>query len=164
MKELTYKDLPRIEFPVFALPSDNLFVQDGLLFHNNAVVDDKNQIGENLGARRIQTPHQILKLRTCCEDISQLIDNRAPAYIDYSGYVFTYRKTKYQRVIYHRILSVIPKDFACILKLSKVNFPVIVKRPPPHGKEWVGMLYFNNKPWLAYEYSDYRCAPRRRMI
>lgn len=164
MDELTYHNLERIHFPVFALPTDNVFTQDGLLYHNNLVVDDKNQIGENLGARRIQTPHQTLKLRNCCEEISQLLDNRAPAYIDYSGYVFSYRKTKYVRIIYHKILNVIPKDVLTILKLSRVNFPVIVKRPPPAGKDWVGMLYFNGRPWLAYEYSESYCIPRRRMI
>lgn len=161
---INYKHFKLINFPIYALPSSNLDVQDGLLRLENLVIDDRNQIGKSLGARRLQTFHQLLELRRCYEDIPALIRAKDRVFVDSKGYCFIYEKTKFCKLVYHKILKVAQKDIVTVLKVSHVSFPVVVKRPPPLGKTWVAMLYFNNKPWLPYEYSEERCTTKRRKI
>ena len=49
---LTYKDLNKIEFPVYKIGSGDWTRADGLLFIDDQLVDDTNQDGETLGVRR----------------------------------------------------------------------------------------------------------------
>lgn len=161
---ITYENLNLINFPIYALPSDDLEVTDGLLRYGSLVVDDRNQIGETIGARRLQTPHMLLPLRRCYEEIAALLAAKDRVFVDSKGYCFIYERTKFSRIVFHKILKIIPKDIITVLKVSNVSFPVVVRRPPPAGKTWVGMLYFNNKPWLPYEYAETQCATRRRKI
>jgi len=53
---LTYSKLNKIKFPIYEMPSDNWSKADGLLFLDDKIVDDKNQSGDTLGLRRLQTP------------------------------------------------------------------------------------------------------------
>ena len=53
-----FRGIPKITFPVFLLDSGNWEEYDGLLFLDNMILDDKNQQGKTLGARRVQTPHR----------------------------------------------------------------------------------------------------------
>ena len=57
---ITYRDIEKITFPVFNLPNGNWQLLDGLLFLDDLILDDKNMQGNNLGIRRIQTPHENL--------------------------------------------------------------------------------------------------------
>lgn len=162
---ITYKNLNLINFPIYGLPSDDLEVTDGLLRIGSLVVDDRNQIGETLGARRLQTPHMLLPLRRCYEETAALLSATAHrVFVDSKGYCFIYQRTKLCQIVYHKVLKVIPKDIITVLKVSNVSFPVVVQRPPPPGKNWVGMLYFNRKPWIPYEYAEEKCATKRRKI
>jgi hypothetical protein len=128
------------------------------------VIDDRNQIGDSLGKRRLQTPHQLYTLKFCYIDKTDLVRAKHKTFVDSKGYVFIYAKTEYTNVVYHKILKVVPKDIITVLKLSNVSFPVVVNRPPPLGKSWVGMLYLNNRPWIPYEYSEERCTTMKRKI
>lgn len=161
---VTYKEFNLINFPIFALPSDNLEVIDGLLKCDNRIVDDRNQIGETLGIRRLQTPHKLLPLKKCYEDIPGLIRAKNRVFVDNKGYCFIYERTKFCTVTFHKIVKVSRKNIATVLKISGSNFPIIVKRPPPLGMDWVGMLNFNGLPWVPYEYSENFCTPFRKKI
>ena len=55
---IQYKSLNKIKFPVYVLPSGNWDRQDGLLFLDGKIVDDRNMSGDTLGVRRLQTPHK----------------------------------------------------------------------------------------------------------
>ena len=57
---IQYSSINKIRFPVYELPSGNWNRQDGLLFLDGQIVDDKNQAGDTLGLRRMQTPHKNL--------------------------------------------------------------------------------------------------------
>lgn len=161
---INYTQLKLINFPIYALPSDNLEVTDGLLRCDNRLVDDRNQIGKTLGIRRLQTSHKILPLRRCYEDISGLLRAKERVFVDSLGYCFIYERTKFCKVKSHKILKVTTRKLVTTLKVYGVSFPILVKRPPPKGKEFIGMLYFNNKPWLPYEYSETACADFKRKI
>ena len=56
-----FRSIPKITFPVFLLDSENWEEYDGILFLDNKVLDDRNQEGKTLGARRMQTPHKNLQ-------------------------------------------------------------------------------------------------------
>lgn len=161
---LTYKQFHLINFPIFALPSDNVHVTDGILFHENLVVDDRNQLGDTLGIRRLQTPHKLLRLRYIREDIGQLISSKKRVFVDNKGYCFIYERTKFCKIKSYKIVKATRKDVGTVLKVLGLNFPILVDRPPPPGKEWVGLVEFNGKPWLPYEYSEYYCTPFRKKI
>jgi hypothetical protein len=161
---LHYTQFGLINFPIFGLPSDDLDVTDGLLRLGHLVVDDRNQIGDSLGKRRLQTFHQLFKLHACYEDITGLIRAKHKVFVDNKGYCFIYEKTKFCKVKYHRIIKEGRKEVATVLKVSTIPFPVIVKRPPPLGKTWIGMLYLDNKPWIPYEYAETKCTTTRRKI
>ena len=161
---ITYKQLHLINFPIFGLYSKDIEVEDGLIYINDKLIDDSNQIGESVGKRRLQTPHKLGKLNRCYEDAAGLISSKHKAYVDSLGYFFSYEKTLYVPIVYYKILEVLQKDTASILKLNGISFPVYVKRPPPVGKSWVGMIYYEKTPWLPYEYSEYNCAKKRKKI
>lgn len=161
---INYTHFNLINFPIYALPSDDIHTQDGLLYCESGIVDDRNQIGDTLGARRLQTFHRILPLQKIHKDLTDLISSKHRVFVDYKGYCFIYERTKFCKVKFHKIVSVIKKDVGTILKVSGVRAPVVVKRPPPDGMDWVGLLYVNNNPWIPYEYSFKNCAPFRKKI
>jgi hypothetical protein len=161
---IDYNSLELLEFPVFKLPSNNIHQQDGLIYCDNAVIDDRNQIGDTLGKRRMQTFHKILPLKACYEDLQAFLHAKGPHFIDSKGRVFTYQKTLMTKVVYHKIEKVIYKEVATIIKAEGVNFPIIVKRPPRPGIEWIAMLYYKTRPWLPYTYSEEYCQSLRRKI
>ena len=144
--------------------SKDIRAEDGLIYVQEQLIDDSNQIGDTIGKRRLQTPHKPGRLKNCYEDAAGLISASNKSFVDNLGYFFSYEKTKFVHIVYHKILESIWKDTASILKLSEVTSPVYVKRPPPAGKEWVGMMYYDDTPWLPYEYSEYRCANKRKKI
>jgi hypothetical protein len=163
---INYKKLGLVNFPIFALPSDDIHGCDGLVrFGNNPIIDDLNQIGKTLGARRLQTPHKTYKLNRVIYDIPELLKApNAKAWIDNKGYIFIYERTKFVRVKCHKILAVNYKGTGSTLKIQGAVAPVLLKRPPPKGMPWVLMMHLNNNPWLPYEYSREYCTPFRRKI
>ena len=71
---ITYRTLGHVAFPAFPLPSSNWEEQDGLLFLENKLLDDKNMKGETLGRRRLQTPFKdLLPLKAAVTDFTGLI-------------------------------------------------------------------------------------------
>lgn len=161
---ITYKDLQRINFPVYGLKDFDLIVQDGLVLGGGCVVDDRNQIGETLGIRRLQTPHKTLPLRRSYKDVAAFLIAKDKYFIDSLGYCFIYQKTKYVKIKYHKILNTTVKDTYTTLRLDFVPFPIILQRPPPTGKTWVGLIYFDKTPWLPYEFSETKYADKRKKI
>ena len=53
---ITYNTIHNLEFPIFLLDSGNWELADGILFLDGQVLDDRNQSGATLGARRLQSP------------------------------------------------------------------------------------------------------------
>ena len=46
----------KIKFPIWVINSDNIWEQDGIVFIDEKVLDDRNQKGDTIGKRRLQTP------------------------------------------------------------------------------------------------------------
>jgi len=151
---ITYRDLARIKFPVYCLPSDNWQTVDGLLYVDNILVDDRNVPEPTLGRRRLKTPFRnLLPLKRSVSDIVGMMKQTNNAFIDSTGVPFLYQKTKIVPLKYHRIKKIIKKGVASVLHLHESKATFIIPRPPPEGTLWVGVLYLHSHPWQLYEYS-----------
>ena len=68
--------------------SDNFYVRDGLVLLNEKVIDDRNQSGDTLGKRRLQTPHKLVRLSKAYEEFFSKSGVTFSHYItiNYEGY------------------------------------------------------------------------------
>lgn len=162
--EMTYKTVSKIRFPVFILYSNDIIEQDGLVYCGHYVLDDKNQIGETLGSRRLQSPYRLFNLNGICSDFRAMITSKKSYFIDSNGMIFNYRKTRSCKVICHKIQKIHHRDTYTLLKISSYNPLILVDRPPPSECGWVNMLYIGRIPSLLYSYSVERSKPFRRII
>lgn len=163
---ITWKQLSNIQFPVFALPSSNWEEQDGLLYIDNQIVDDKNMPGKTIGMRRLQTPaKELYPLRgSIAAPISLIRQTRIKTFIDNVGTPFIYEKTTSSSLKYYKIRKIELKNVASVLWLNGVSFPFKVPRPPKDGLSWAGVLHVKEIPWLLYEYSETKKADTRRKV
>ena len=93
---ITYKDIRLVTFPVYALPSGNWYGQDGLLFLDDKILDDKNMKGANLGIRRLQTPHKNLyPIKYKIHELIGIIKSGKKHFIDSKGRPFEYEKVDF---------------------------------------------------------------------
>jgi len=155
--------LRSITFPIYAVRNEDFYLRDGLILLNEKVIDDRNQPGDTLGKRRLQTPHPLLKLGKCCEEFINLLKSKDRIHIDTKGNIFSYEKTKWTKTKSIRIKRKEVVETHTRLWLQGVNFPFL-ERSPPHGKDWANVLYFNKRPWIIYSFSEEREKDFRRKI
>lgn len=162
---ITYRDIEKITFPVFNLPNGNWQLLDGLLFLDDLILDDKNMRGNNLGIRRIQTPHEnLFILKKSLNSHIGIIKSRDKHFIDYKGSAFIYEKTKVCPIKYHNIRKITKKGVASVLHLNGIKTGFIVPRPPPSDCTWAGVLYIYNMPWMLYDYASERLKNSRKKV
>jgi hypothetical protein len=160
-----FRSIPKITFPVFLLDSENWEEYDGILFLDNKVLDDRNQEGKTLGARRMQTPHKNLQeLKYMVEYPNGLLKQRTKYFIDNSGRPFIYEKTTMLPLKYLKISKVELKDTATLIRVKGYNTPFTVPRPPEVGFTWAGILHVQGLPWMLYEYSETKLKDTRRKV
>ena len=160
-----FRSIPKITFPVFLLDSENWEEYDGILFLDNKVLDDRNQEGKTLGARRMQTPHKNLQeLKYMVEYPNGLLKQRTKYFIDNSGRPFIYEKTTMLPLKYLKISKVELKDTATLIRVKGHNAPFTVPRPPEVGFTWAGILHVQGLPWMLYEYSETKLKDTRRKV
>jgi len=161
---ITYKDVPRVTFPVFKLPSSNWYREDGLLFVDDKIVDDCNMHGATIGIRRMQSHMDLMPLKKSIDTHLGMIKQKENTYIDTAGNPFIYEKTEFAQLRYLRIKRIDYKTKACLLWLYDCSFPFTIPRPPETGYTWAGILHIKNYPWLLYEYSKEKIKDTRRKI
>ena len=162
---IQYKNVNKLRFPVYILPSGNWDRQDGLLFLDGQIVDDRNMTGDTLGLRRLQTPHKSLySLRQQVEDFRGVIKSNEKHFIDTNGIPFIYEKTEFCKLKYYRIKSIVQKDTVSLLKLHGVRQPFVIPRPPASDMRYAGVLHYGTLPWVLYEYSEDRREDTRRKV
>ena len=161
---ITYKDVPRVTFPVFKIPSNNWHREDGLLFVDDKIVDDCNMCGTSLGIRRMQTSHDLMPLRRSLDTHVGIIKQKETTYIDNAGNAFIYEKTVWCKLKYYSIRKVEQKEVACVLYLNGVKAPFTIPRPPHSDMLWAGLLHLYDMPWLLYEYSETKVKDTRRKV
>lgn len=165
LPEITYRQIRNVEFPVFALPKGELYFKDGLLTINDAVIDDKNMSGKSLGMRRLQTEHKLKRLNRSIADLESLIASGYNTFIDSSGRIFKYNKTKYLKVKYHKINNIELCENFSKLYVYGIDNAFILQRPPQDGEEWAGILYIDDKyPWSLYKLSTNKLPEHKKKV
>lgn len=162
---IQYKNINKVRFPVYEMPSGNWSRQDGLLFLDSYIVDDKNMPGDTLGIRRIQTPHKNLcTLNKQLDNFRALIKSNSKYFIDTNGAPFIYEKTEFCKLKYYKIKSVRQKSSASLLYLWGVKNPFVIPRPPATEMQYAGVLHYGSLPWVLYEYSEEQLKDTRRKV
>lgn len=145
-------DLSKVQFPIFAIHTDNVELIDGILWIEDEVLDDRNMPGATLGIRRLQTPMKSLySLRLMLSDQVSVFKRIGKFYIDYLGRPFIYEKRRNVQLKYHRIRKQEKKEVATVLWVNNIPFPFTLTRPLQPEQKWAGILYDRGLPWLLYE-------------
>ena len=148
-------NLNEIRWPIYVLHSDEIEEQDGLLFCDTQIVDDKNMTGDSLGLRRLQTPHKNLyRLKVMIETFTDFVHHKGQFYIDSNGKFFRWVKKQSCSVISHKIIKIEKRDIATLVWCKDIPFPFIVKRPPSALMKYASILYMNKKPAILYSLSE----------
>ncbi len=161
---ITYKDVRRVTFPVFKLPSSNWYRTDGLLFVDEQIVDDCNMPGNTLGLRRLQTPHDVMPLKKSLNTHVGILKQKDSTFIDNAGNTFIYEKTLWCKLIYYSIREIKLKKTASVLFLNGVKAPFTIPRPPHSDMLWAGLLHLYDLPWMLYEYSENKSKDTKRKV
>ena len=162
---IQYKGINKIKFPVYELSNSNWERIDGLLFLDGKILDDKNQIGDTLGLRRLQTPHKnIMPLKSQIDTFRGVIKSNCKHFIDTNGIPFIYEKTEFCKLKYYKIKNIVQKDTCSLLKLDKVKNSFIIPRPPHIDMKYAGVLHYNGLPWVLYDYAEEKLKDTRRKI
>jgi hypothetical protein len=161
---LNFRQINRtIKFPIYELPSEDIYSSDGLLFLNGKVLDDRNQPGKTLGERRLLTPHQKALLSKSYPTFIDLVQSRHALFIDSSGVPFRYDRNKMCTVESRRIKKKVSKGTYTLLYVDKVNNLYYMSRYPA-AEEWAQILYLDQRPWLLYSVSEAELKTFRRVI
>ena len=148
---MNFNQISSIEFPVYVLHTDEVEEQDGLLFCDTQIVDDKNMKGKTLGQRRLQTPHKnIYPLRFMIENIRGLVKHRGKFFIDSHGKFFRYIKNMKIDIKYKKVRKVEKKEVATLIWVEGIPFPFEEKRP--NTSPYVGIAYIQNRPSFIYDF------------
>lgn len=162
---VTYRKISKVKFPVYILDSSNWHEQDGLLFIDNRLLDDKNMPGNTLGKRRLQTPFRELHpLKASLGSLLGIIKQTKKTFIDTEGTPFIYEKTENCSLKYYKIRKIEQKESASVLWVKGLSFPFKIPRPPINGLQWAGILHRKGIPWMLYEYSDCKKSDTRRKV
>lgn len=162
---ISYKNINKVRFPVYILPSGNWGRQDGLLFIDGVIVDDRNMAGDTLGVRRLQSPHKnFYSLNKQIDNFRGILKSKENHFIDTNGTPFTYEKTEFCTLKYYKIKSVKQKETVSLLTLIGVKQPFVIPRPPASEMRYAGVLHYKNLPWVLYEYSEDRREDTRRKV
>lgn len=162
---IQYKSINKIKFPVYELPSSNWERLDGLLFLDKQVVDDMNQRGDTLGARRLQTPHKnLLPLKAQIDTFRGILKSDHKYFIDTNGFCFIYEKTEFCKLKYFKIKDIVQRETCSLLKLDGVKNPFVIPRPPAMDIGYAGVILWNNLPWVLYDYAEEKLKDTRRKV
>jgi len=162
---ITFRDFKLIQFPAFLLKSGNWDMQDGLLFCDGKLLDDTNQEGATLGARRMQTHFKDkYELKNAVTAANGILKQKTPYFIDNKGKTFIYEKTRYLSLKYHKITKVVRKNVASLVWVKGHNAAFTVARPPDANMQWAGILHLHGVPWMLYEYSETKLKDTRRKV
>lgn len=148
-----FKDIKTIRFPVYALPSTDWYMQDGVLFIDSGkVLDDRNMPGNTFGIRRIQSGRQDLcKLKRGYTDFHSMLVSKKKAFIDSNGVPFVYKRTVNSPLIHHMIKKIEPKGDCTLLWFNSINHPMTIPRPPYGDARYARILYYKGFPWMIYD-------------
>lgn len=152
-----------IKFPVHELPSEDIYSSDGLLFINGKVLDDRNQVGNTLGERRLKTSHEKARISKSHTTFVDLIKTPHSFFIDSKGVPFRYERTTLCPIVSRRIKKKLSRGTHTLIFVDKIN-NLFHLSSYPRAEEWAQVLYLDKFPWLLYSISETELKDFRKRI
>lgn len=167
---LKIKDFSDINFPIFTITPSYKRIWDefNVKYIETAsgvyILDNMNLSGETLGERRLQIKHGSRYIpRKAYYSITQLIKSNNKTYIDNTGRVFTYRKTRNVPLKYYKVMDVVSTEGGCILSFKGVNFKLRTNCREAYDVHYVGLLS-TDIGYILYDVSDMKKRDTTRKI
>lgn len=140
-----------IKFPLYLVRGFNRkFEENGYTcletYYDRYVLDNTSLEGD-YASRRIRLladnnkPYKLYKLKYSINTLSQAINSRNKTFIDEDGQLFTLKKTKFNRVIYKKVVSsvrIFNGKFQCYV--TGIPTPFITKEP----YNILALVHYNN--------------------
>lgn len=167
--------LTDITFPIFPIRSGKLYIKDGIDYINTGKsvwqVDNKNLMGKTLVGRRFGIPRkERYPLTLSIFNISQLLNyKKGTRFIDSLGNIFKYKKTRMEKLEYHKILGKrqVEDNWALFTEAYAHPFYVtkgLFNRVYEYGENiYVGLLGYHGGH-LVYDLSTTKHKTTRRKV
>ena len=134
------------------------------------VVDDKNQPGDSLSRRRLHMMAQGVLLKKISRAVFFLADLIKIAtantwFIDASGTVFNYKKTKAYPLIFRKVTKVIPiKTGGVVIEVEGISNRFKAMYAPTENERYAGILIYEKASPLFYGFFDKQYDKTRRNL
>lgn len=175
--------MSQVSFPVFRLNSKKPLESNGVLYYSNSyinqdtgkietfikIIDNRNEPGDTLAARRLKMLEQqapMYPLRTSIYYLGDFIKLAKSNYwfIDSSGKIFTYKKTISAKLVFKRILQVLPsKATGSIIEVDGIAERFKTLFIPDKHLKYAGILQYKHVN-ILYGIYDKQYTATRRMI
>jgi len=167
---LSNRDFSDIEFPIFSITSsykriwDELNVKYIQTESGTYILDNMNLPGETLGERRLHIKTGLRYIpRKAYYNITQLIKSNNKTYIDSTGCVFTYKKTRMVPLKYYKVMDVVSTEEGCTLLIKGINFKIRMNCREAYNINYVGVLE-TDMGYILYDTSETKLKDTRRKI
>ena len=158
------KDFSDINFPVFTITASYIKIWDEFNIKyiqtqsGTYILDNKNLSGDTLGERRLKITTGLRYIpRKAYYNITQLIKSKTKTYIDNTGCVFTYKKTRTVPLKYYKVMDVVSTEEGCILSFKNVNFRLRTNCREAYEIIYIGLL-ITSMGYILYE----TCEEKKR--
>lgn len=153
-------ELSEIEFPVYGITNTyrKIWSDLNVLYietnYGIFILDNKNIPGNTLGKRRIKlNAENKYKFRKTYYNIEQFLHSKYTKFIDNTGKLFSWKKSKYVPLTYHKIKKVVEYDGQCIIYPEGINFTQKVNCRRAYFTNYIGVLH-TDMGYILYEYTD----------
>jgi hypothetical protein len=167
---LSSKSLMDIEFPIFTITPSYKRIWDEFNItyieteSGTYILDNKNLEGNTLGERRLKIKTGLRYIpRKAYYNITQLIKSKTMTYIDNTGCVFTYRKTRNVPLRYYKVKDVVSTEEGCILSFKDINFKLRISCGEAYSFNYIGLLD-TDMGYILYDTSDLKKRDTYRKI
>jgi len=167
MQPKTWSD---INFPIFVITPNYKRIWDEFNVKyietesGTYVLDNMNMTGDTLGERRLQIRNSLRYIpRKAYYNITQLIKSNNKTYIDNTGCVFTYKKTRMVPLKYYKVMDVVSTEEGCILLIKGINFRIRTHCREAYNINYVGLLIVANN-YILYDTSEVKKKDTIRKI
>ena len=152
------REIAKLQFPLYVIHSENWDEQDGILYLDGRILDDKNKKGSSIGIRRLQSgrPYKsLVPLKNPLFFIADLVKAKKHIFVSSCGTPFIYEKEKFQKIKCHLIKKFEYRGTFTFLWLHGLTVPIEIPRPPSDIQfiSWARILYIGEHPWTLYEFS-----------
>ena len=174
--------LNQINFPVYKLGKSAPVVHDGIAFYMHVkdrddgpplevylLVDDKNLSGNSLALRRLQLQKQGVRLYRLTKAVFFIADMLklsvgATWFIDSSGTIFEYKKSRSVKLVFKKIKKVIPiKTGGALIEVEGLEHRFKTLFMPRLEERYAGLLKIN-PGYILYGLYDKLYPQTVRMI